>query len=96
MNEFTVLHGKIADFFQRFFWIRKHQDGTDLLSHLIAVDITDDGVIPLYLPLLSLSYLNSHLVICISLSRWKSILILLDRRGIQTHYTDIRKDYPED
>ena len=96
MNEFTVLHDQSADFFQRFFWMRKHQNGTDLLSRLIAVDITRDGVIPLYLPLLSFSHRNSRLVICISFSRWKSLLILLDRRGIQTHYTDVRKDYPED
>ncbi len=96
MNEFTVLSKDDAVFCKRWFWIRKHSAGTDLFSRLIAIDITDDGIMPLYLPTITYTSKEKQLTFWINLSRWQSLVIIFGPRGIQTRYIDIRKSFEDE
>ena len=96
MSEFTVLYDGGADFYQSFFWTRESQGRRDFFCKLIAIDIQQKGIVPLYLPLLSTSWRNGQLTIWINISRWQSFVILADKRGIQTKYSDVRKEFDQD
>ena len=93
MSEFTVLYDGGADFYQRFFFTQKHPVGRDFFAHLIAIDITDKGIVPLYLPLFTVNKRSGQLSLWINFDRWRSLIILVDRNGIQTKYTDVRKEF---
>jgi len=93
MGEFTVLFDGGAKFYQRFYFTRKHRTGRDFLSRLIAVDITEKGIFPLYLPLFTLEKRTKQLSIWINFNRWKNIIFLIDRHGIQAKYNDVRKEF---
>lgn len=93
MGEFTVLFDGGAKFYQRFYFTRRHKTGRDFLSRLIAINITDKGIFPIYLPLFTLEVKTKHLSIWINLSRWKNIILLMDSNGIQAKYNDVRKEF---
>ena len=92
MKEFTVLYPGGVDFFQRFFFIRKHEGGIDFLTRLIAIDITEKGNIPLYLPVFTVSKRAGQLTLWINLSRWQYFVINYDRNGLKVKHIDIRKE----
>jgi len=92
MKELTVFREDDADFFQNFFWVYKHLEGTDVFSRLIAIDVGGKRVIPLYLPIFTFRWRLRQLTIWFNISRWQGFMFVINRYGIKTRYIDIRKE----
>lgn len=92
MKELTVFTKGHVDFFQQFFWVYQHQQGTDVFSRLVAIDFDGKMVTPLYLPLFTFLRQDTQLTIWINLSRWESIVLVLSPNGVKTKYIDFRNE----
>jgi hypothetical protein len=95
MSKFTInVPGNIIEV-KRFYWAIKNDGYTRLLSKLVGVQLTDKGIAPLYLPVLSFEKRAGQLYFEFHLNKWKSLIILIDKNGIDTKIFDIREEYDE-
>jgi len=95
MNKFViVLPEKVLEF-DRFFWHSSQDNIHRLVNRLVGFQLAEDGIYPVYQPLISVETRSGQLYVEFHLSRWKSYILLFDRFGVHTKEFDIRKEYDE-
>ena len=96
MNSFyMIMPGKFEEL-KRFIWATKQDERLALFLRIVGVKLNEIGLNPIYQPRIVFEKRAGQLLIEVSLSVWKSWLILIDRNGIHSTLFDIRKDADEE
>lgn len=93
MNKFhIVIEDKEIKEYKRFLWHIKTDNIHRLFSRLVGITQKEEGVFPIYLPVLSIETHSGQLFVEIHLTRYKSRVLLFDRNGIHSKKFDVRED----
>ena len=87
-----ILEGAGVEEYDKFLWHMKIDGIHRLFSSLVGFKVNEDGMFPIYQPILSVESRAGQLFVEVHLSRFTSRVFLFDRLGVHTQKYDTRKD----
>ena len=96
MQKFSVILADEVVEYQRFYFSIKVDNFARIFSRLVGLKVIDKEIYPVYQPIFSYKKNKGNYFFEIHFSRWKSLVLNINKTGIHWKWFDIREEYGSD